>query len=138
MSSYNKVILMGNLTRDPETREVGSTTICSFGLAVSRKFRTADGQDREEVCFVDVDAWSKSGEVIARYFGKGKPILIEGRLKLDQWENQSGEKRSKLKVIMERFEFVGSRDDRDDGQDRGRDSGQDTGGRDDDDDDIPF
>src|SRR6056297_1870578 len=98
MASYNKVILMGNLTRDPETQTLPSgNTICKLGIAVSRQFKTKDGQPQEEVAFVDVVSFGKQAEVIGKYFTKGKPILIEGRLKLDQWEDKnSGEKRSKL------------------------------------------
>lgn len=114
MASFNKVILMGNLTRDPETRVTATgLTICKLGLAVSRVFSTKDGERREETTFVDIDAFGKQAEVITKYFRKGKPILIEGRLKLDQWESQDGQKRSKMGVVMETFQFVGGRDDGD-------------------------
>ncbi|MBT65487.1 MAG: single-stranded DNA-binding protein [Puniceicoccaceae bacterium] len=114
MASFNKVILMGNLTRDPETRvTVNGLTICKLGLAVSRVFSTKDGERREETTFVDIDAFGKQAEVITKYFRKGKPILVEGRLKLDQWETNEGQKRSKLGVVLENFQFVGGRDDND-------------------------
>ena len=114
MASFNKVILMGNLTRDPETRVTATgLTICKLGLAVSRSFTTKDGERREETTFVDIDAFGKQAEVITKYFRKGKPILIEGRLKLDQWESNEGQKRSKMSVVMETFQFVGNRDDND-------------------------
>lgn len=112
MASYNKVILMGNLTRDPEVR-VGPSgaSICKFTLAVSRQFKGQDGEQRDETAFIDIDAFGKQADVISRYMQKGRPILIEGRLKLDQWESQSGEKRSKLGVVLESFQFVGSKGD---------------------------
>ena len=114
MASFNKVILMGNLTRDPETRVTATgLTICKLGLAVSRSFTTKDGERREETTFVDIDAFGKQAEVITKYFRKGKPILIEGRLKLDQWEPNEGQKRSKMGVVMATFQFVGNRDDSD-------------------------
>lgn len=116
MSSFNKVILLGRLTRDPELRVTqNGNNICKFGLATSRKFKAGDGEMKEETTFVDVDAFGRPAELIAKFFTKGKPIFVEGRLRLDQWEGQNGEKRSKLSVVMEGFQFVGgSRDD--DGQ----------------------
>lgn len=112
MASYNKVILMGNLTRDPETRVTASgLTICKLGLATSRVFATKDGERKEETTFVDVDAFGKQAEVITKYMRKGRPIMIEGRLKFDQWESAEGQKRSKLGVILESFQFIGGRDD---------------------------
>jgi single-strand DNA-binding protein len=108
MASFNKVILMGNLTRDPEMRVTpNGHTICKLGLAVSRTFSTRDGERREETTFVDIDAFGKQAEVIAKYMRKGRPIMVEGRLKLDQWESNEGQKRSKLGVILENFQFVG-------------------------------
>ncbi len=112
MASYNKVILMGNLTRDPELRVTPKgTPVCQIGLAVNRTFRDSDGNNREEVTFVDVDVFGRQAEVIGKYMSKGRPILVEGRLQLDSWESKTGEKRSKLKVILESFQFVGSRSD---------------------------
>tara|TARA_Y100000310_G_scaffold258431_1_gene266835 strand:+ start:16 stop:396 length:381 start_codon:yes stop_codon:yes gene_type:complete len=111
--SFNKTILMGNLTRDPEIRSLPSgATVTNFGLAVNETWTDkASGEKREEVCFVDVDAWGRQGEVVLEYFSKGKPILIEGKLKFRTWEADDGTKRSKHSVTMDRFSFVGSRND---------------------------
>lgn len=118
MASFNKVILLGNLTRDPETRQTpGGMLICKLGLAVNRRYTTKEGEQREEVTFVDVDAFGRQAEVISRYLGKGNPIFIEGRLRLDSWETQNGEKRSKLNVVLENFQFVGGRSDGEGGGD---------------------
>lgn len=112
MASYNKVILMGRLTRDPETRVTASgITICKLGLATSRVYTTKDGERREDTTFVDIDAFGKQAEVITKYMRKGSPLMVEGRLKLDQWETQEGQKRSKLGVVLENFQFTGGRDD---------------------------
>jgi single-strand DNA-binding protein len=112
MASFNRVILLGNLTRDPQLKYLPSqTAVAEFGLAMNRKFRTQQGEDREEVTFVDCAAFAKTGELINQYFTKGKPIFIEGRLKYDSWEDkQGGGKRSKLTVVVENFQFVGGRD----------------------------
>lgn len=107
--SFNKVFLMGNLTRDVEMRHTPqNTAVGSFGLAVNRKYRTQDGQNHEEVTFVDCEAWGRTAEVMAQYLKKGRPAFIEGRLKLDQWQDQQGNKRSRLKVVVENFQFVDS------------------------------
>ena len=105
--SFNKVILMGHLTRDPEYRVTDNGhQICKFGIALNRRFTTKSGEQREETTFVDVDAFGRQGETISKYFTKGKPILVEGRLRMDEWENQQGERRSKLMVNLESFSFV--------------------------------
>ena len=111
--SYNKTILMGNLTRDPEMRSLPSgQTVTNFGLAVSERWTDkVSGEKREEVCFVDVDAWGRQGEVVLEYFSKGKPILVEGKLKFRTWEADDGTKRSKHSVTLDRFSFVGSKND---------------------------
>ena len=110
MSNFNRVILLGNLTRDPVTSRLpGGSDVCEFGLAVSRKFNTSDGNAHEDVCFVDVAAFGKTGETIMRFFKMGKAILVEGRLRFESWEAKDGTKRSKLSVVAERFEFVGPR-----------------------------
>jgi single-strand DNA-binding protein len=111
--SFNKTILMGNLTRDPEIRSLPSgQTVTNFGLAVNETWTDkASGEKREEVCFVDVDAWGRQGEVVLEYFSKGKPILIEGKLKFRTWEADDGTKRSKHSVTLDRFSFVGSKND---------------------------
>ncbi|MEC9332229.1 MAG: single-stranded DNA-binding protein [Verrucomicrobiota bacterium] len=109
MASFNKVILMGNLTRDPELRYTPKgTAVAKLGLAVNRTWRNADGQQQDETTFVDVDAFGKQAETLGQYMQKGRPILVEGRLKLDQWEDKNtGQNRSKLGVILEKFSFVG-------------------------------
>jgi single-strand DNA-binding protein len=110
MASFNKVILMGNLTRDPELRYTSKgTAIAKIGLAVNRVWRTETGEQKEEVTFVDVDAFGKQAETIGQYLKKGRPVLVEGRLKLDTWDDkQSGQKKSKLGVVLETFQFLGS------------------------------
>lgn len=112
MASYNRVTLIGNLTRDPVLKYLPSqTAIAEFGLAMNRKFRTAQGEDRDEVCFVDCTVFGKQAEVINQYCQKGKLLFIEGRLKYDSWEDkQGGGKRSRLIVVVENFQFLGSRD----------------------------
>ena len=109
MASFNKVILMGNLTRDPELRYTPKgTAVAKLGLAVNRVWRDAEGQQQEETTFVDVDSFGKQAETLGQYMQKGRPILVEGRLKLDQWEDKNtGQNRSKLGVVLERFSFVG-------------------------------
>ncbi|MBL8879487.1 MAG: single-stranded DNA-binding protein [Phycisphaerales bacterium] len=110
MANFNRVILLGNLTRDPELRYLPSNAaVCEFGLAVNRRWRDKDGNQQDEVCFVDVSAWGRQGETIHQYMTKGRPILIEGRLKYDTWTAQDGVKRSKLSVVVENFTFVGDR-----------------------------
>lgn len=110
MANLNKVMLIGNLTRDPELRVTPKgTAICTFSLAVNRKFRDESGADREEVTYIDVEAWGKSGENISKYCTKGRPLFVEGRLRLDQWEDKNTkEKRSRMKVVCENFQFLGS------------------------------
>lgn len=106
--SLNRVFLMGNLTRDVELRHTPQNlAIAKMGLAVNRKFKTQSGELREEVTFIDCDAFGRTAEVMAQYFSKGSPVFIEGRLKLDQWQDQQGNKRSKLFVVVDSFQFVG-------------------------------
>ncbi len=108
MASFNKVILLGNLTRDPQLSYTPSqTAVVEIGLAVNRKFKKQDGSQSEEVCFVDCQMYGKRAEVINKYCKKGNPLLIEGRLKFDSWQGQDGSKRSKLRVMVENFEFMG-------------------------------
>lgn len=109
MASYNKVILMGNLTRDPELRFTGNNmAICKFGLAVNRRFKDGQtGEWREEPTFVDVTIFGKRGEAFAKFHSKGKPAFIEGSLRLDNWEDREGNKRSKLYVVGDEWQFVG-------------------------------
>lgn len=110
MANLNKVMLIGNLTRDPELRVTPKgTAICTFSLAVNRKFRDESGADREEVTYVDIEAWGKAGENISKYCTKGRPLFVEGRLRLDQWEDKNTkEKRSRMKIVCENFQFLGS------------------------------
>src|SRR2546426_1299326 len=110
MASFNRVILAGNLTRDPELRYTPKgLAISKIGLAVNRTWKNEAGETKEEVTFVDVDSFGRQAEVIAQYFKKGRPILIEGRLRLDQWDDkQTGQKRSKLGVVLEGFSFIDS------------------------------
>jgi single-strand DNA-binding protein len=117
MASFNKVILMGNLTRDPELRYTPKgKAVARIGLAVNRTWRTETGEQREEVAFVDVDAFGRQAETIAQYMKKGSPLLVEGRLVLHTWEDkQTNQKQSKLRVTLESFTFVGSAQNRDAG-----------------------
>jgi single-strand DNA-binding protein len=109
MAYLNKVFLIGNLTRDPELRVTPKgTAICQFGLAVNRQFKDESGQTRDETTFVDIEAWGKQGELVSKYLTKGSPAMVEGRLKLDQWEDKtSGQKRSKLKIVLDNVQFLG-------------------------------
>jgi len=109
MPNFNQVTLMGNVTRDPQLKQLpNENVVAEFGLACNRKYRTQSGEDREETCFVDCAAFGKQAEVINQYCQKGKPLFVQGRLKYDTWEDkQSGAKRSKLYVIVENFQFLG-------------------------------
>src|SRR3954462_10378599 len=119
MANFNKVILAGNLTRDPELRYTPKgTAIAKLGLAINRTWRNEAGETKEEVTFVDVDAFGRTAETIGQYLKKGRPILIEGRLKLDTWEDkQTHQKKSKLVVVLETFTFLDSGGTRDGGGD---------------------
>lgn len=126
MASFNKVLLVGNLTRDPQVRYTpGGTAVAEIGLAVNRSwFDKQANQRREETTFVDITLWGRQAEVAGEYLAKGRSVLIEGRLQLDQWEDKtSGEKRSKLKVIAENMQMMGGR-----GEGGGSDSGGSSGG----------
>ncbi len=117
MASYNKVILMGNLTRDPEMKYLPSgTAVANFGLAMSERYTDRQtGEQKENVCFVDVEAWDKQAELVNEYLSKGSPIFIEGSLKFESWEAEDGTKRNKLKVRLFRLQFIGGRRDDDEG-----------------------
>lgn len=106
---FNKVILMGNLTRDPETRNTpNGQSVTNFSLAVNRTWKGADGQQNEDVSYIDCVAWGKPGEIIAQYLGKGRAVLVSGRLDQRSWDDKdSGQKRSKIEVVVEDFNFVG-------------------------------
>ena len=109
--SLNKVFLMGNLTRDVELKYTPSNQpVADLGVATNRRYRTRDGEDRKETTFVDCEAWGRTAEVMSQYLSKGSPVFIEGRLKLDQWDDrETGKKRSKLLVVIETFQFVDSK-----------------------------
>ena len=131
MASFNKVLLMGNLTRDPELRYTsGGTAVASFGLAVNRKFKQGE-EWKDEVCFVDITVWAKQGENCAEYLNKGSQAFIEGRLNYQTWEDkQSGQQRSKLEVVANNVQFLTKQGDK---KDMGSGSSSVT-----DDDDVPF
>src|SRR5438874_3169041 len=111
MASFNKVILLGNLTRDPEIRYTPKgSAVCDLGIAINRQYTLENGERREEVTYVDVVLWARLAEIAAEYLKKGRPVFIEGRLQLDTWDDkQSGQKRSKLRVIGENMQMLGSR-----------------------------
>lgn len=112
MANFNKVMLMGNLTRDPEVRYTPKgTAVAEIGLAINRFFSGENGEKREETTFVDVTLWGRTAEIAGEYLKKGRPVFIEGRLQLDTWDDKtSGQKRSKLKVVGEGMQLIGSRD----------------------------
>ena len=144
MVAINRVMLAGNLTRTPEIKYAGNgTAICNFGLAVNNKYKTRDGEEKEDVLFADITVFGRQAETTSEYLDKGSPVFIEGRLKLDQWTTQEGQKRSKLSVIADRVQFLGGKSDGGGGGgsraaqdgDTGRDAGDKPAP---DDDDIPF
>ncbi|MCB9493646.1 MAG: single-stranded DNA-binding protein [Epsilonproteobacteria bacterium] len=108
MASYNRVIMMGNLTRDPEVRQIASgQTVCRLGLASNRQFKNRQtGMMVQEVCFIDVDVWGAQAESCGQYLSKGRPVLVEGRLKLDSWQDNDGNKRNKHSVVADRVTFL--------------------------------
>ena len=112
MASFNKVMLMGNLTRDPEIKYTPKgTAIADIGLAVNRNYTTESGEKREEVTFIDVTLWGRVAEIVGEYCKKGRPLFVEGRLQLDTWDDKAtGQKRSKLKVVGENIQLLGSRE----------------------------
>ncbi|MEO5717877.1 MAG: single-stranded DNA-binding protein [Chthoniobacterales bacterium] len=111
MANLNKVLLMGNLTRDPEVRYTPKgTAVAELGIAVNRVYSGENGEKREEVTFVDVTVWGRTAENVGEYLKKGRPVFVEGRLQLDSWEDKtSGQKRNKLKVVADNVQFLGSR-----------------------------
>jgi len=107
MSSFNKILLMGNLTRDPQLSYTPSqTAVVDFGMAVNRRWTSRDGEKKEETCFVDCRAFGRIAENINKYMSKGRPVFIEGRLSFDTWTAQDGSKRSKHRVTVENFQFL--------------------------------
>jgi len=120
MANLNRVFLMGNLTRDPELRYLPSNTpVVKIGVAVNRRWRNQQGEQQEETTFVDCESFGRQAEVINQYLRKGRPIFVEGRLRLDQWQDKEGNNRSKMKVVIENFQFVDSRADGDGGGGQG-------------------
>ena len=112
MASLNKVLLIGNLTRDPDVRMMSNgRPVCNFGLALNRSYKDGEGNRKDETTFVEVESFGPRAEAVGRFFTKGRSIFIEGRLKLDQWESKEGEKRSALRVVLDSFEFVDSKQD---------------------------
>lgn len=108
--NLNHVTLAGNLTRDPEVRFLANEqAVASFGLAINRRYKGKDGEKKEEATFVDCEAWGRTAELVGQYLTKGSPAYVEGRLKLDQWEDKDGQKRSKLKVVADSVQFLGSK-----------------------------
>jgi single-strand DNA-binding protein len=108
--SVNKVFLMGNLTRDVQLKHTANNTaIANFGLAVNRRYRNSSGEMQEETTFVDCEAWARTAETMAKYLNKGRPVFVEGRLRLNEWQDRDGNKRSKLLVVVDTFTFVDSR-----------------------------
>jgi single-strand DNA-binding protein len=121
MASYNRVILVGNLTRDLELRYIPSgTAVTDMGLAVNDRRKTASGEWVEETTFVDVTLWGRTAEVACEYLNKGSNVLIEGRLRFETWEANDGQKRSKLKVVCDRMQMLGGRGDGEGGRPAGR------------------
>ncbi len=117
MASFNRVIIAGNLTRDPELRYTPKgTAVAKIGLAVNRQWKTESGEQKEEVTFIDIEAWGRQAEIIAQYMKKGRELLVEGRLKLDSWEDKNTKQKvSKLKVVLETFSFIGGGGNREGG-----------------------
>ena len=123
MASLNKVLLIGNLTRDPDVRMMSNgRPVCNFGLALNRSYKDGEGNRKEETTFVEVESFGPRAEAVGRFFTKGRSIFIEGRLKLDQWESKEGEKRSALRVVLDSFEFVDSKQDGSSSQPRNSES----------------
>jgi len=109
MASLNRVLLMGNLTRDIEVKyTANNNAVANIGLAVNRRYRSGD-EYREETTFVDCEAWGKTAETMAKYLSKGRPVFIEGRLKLDEWQDKEGNRRTKMVTVVENFQFIDSR-----------------------------
>lgn len=110
MASLNKVLLIGNLTRDPDVRMMSNgRPVCNFGIALNRSYKDGEGNRKDETTFVDVECFGPRAEAVGRFFTKGRAIFVEGRLKLDQWESKEGEKRSAIRVVLDNFEFVDSK-----------------------------
>ena len=110
MANLNKVMMIGNLTREPELRYLPSgSACCNFGLAVNRNYKDKNGEQKQDVCFIDIVAWNKTAELCGEYLHKGRPVFVEGRLSLNTWETPEGDKRSKHELILEQVQFLGSK-----------------------------
>jgi single-strand DNA-binding protein len=109
MPNLNKVFLIGHLTRDPETRAVGETSVTNFGIATNHKWQSKDGEKKEEVYFGECQCWGKRGEAIARFVKKGDALSVQGRLRLEQWDDKNGVKQSKTRIEVEDFQFLGGK-----------------------------
>ena len=128
MANFNKVILMGNLTRDVEMRSTqGGVQIAKLGMAINRKW-TQNGEPKESTCFVDLTAFGRQAEVLSQYVGKGSPLFVEGRLEYSTWEGQDGQKKNKLEVVIDNFQFVGAPRNATEGGTGGRRAGSGGGG----------
>ena len=116
MANYNKIMIMGNLTRDPELSYLpNNTPVCKIGMASNRRYRQQDGEQAEETLFIDCTAFGKQAEILNQYRRKGQPLFIEGRLKLDRWQDKEGNNRSKHQIVIENFQFIESRASNDGG-----------------------
>ena len=123
MANFNRVIVAGNLTRDPQLSYTPSNTaVCEFGMAINRKWKDRDGNSKDEVCYVDIISYGRQAEVINQYMGKGRPMLVEGRLRYRQWTSKEGQNRNKLDIVVENFTFLG-------GAPQGGGQGRPAGGR---------
>lgn len=110
--NINKVMIAGNLTRDPQMKFIsGDRAVCNFGLAINRRFNGSDGEQKEEATFVEIESWGRTAELAGQYLAKGRCCFIEGRLKLDQYEDKDGKKQSRLRVVAESIQFVGNKSD---------------------------
>lgn len=108
-AAYNRVVLMGNLTRDPRMKEInGGTAVTEMGMAINEKRKTKNGEDKETTCFVDLIAWDRLAETCGKYLQKGSPVLVEGHLQFDQWESREGERKTRLRVRAEKVQFLSS------------------------------
>lgn len=121
--NYNRVFLAGNLTRDPQVRFFANErAVANFGLAVNRRWRTPEGEQKEETTFVDIEAWGRTAELVGQYLTKGRPCFVEGRLKLDTWEDKDGNRRQTLRVVAETVQFLDPPRTNQPGEQRGSDS----------------
>ncbi|MBA3591750.1 single-stranded DNA-binding protein [Methylibium sp.] len=109
-ANVNRVFLIGNCTRDPQVKMIsGDRAVANFGLAINERWKDKDGQQKESTVFVDCEAWGRTAELVGQYVIKGKPLFVEGKLKLDTWDDKDGGKRSKLKVVVDSVQFLGSK-----------------------------